>query len=109
AVERVSDMGLMLRGTTDSPGIKSEERLKKRGKIPICTRDRSAVRCAMKPDPEERVKMSRRRSLRRRRSERGGIIVESALALPLFLLVVFGSMEFGLAFRRSLTLTNSTR
>jgi len=36
-------------------------------------------------------------------------VVESALALPLFLLLIFGTMEFGLAFRSYLTLSNSTR
>ena len=45
----------------------------------------------------------------RRRSERGSVVVESALALPLFLLLIFGTMEFGLAFRTYLTLTNTTR
>ena len=43
------------------------------------------------------------------RSERGSVVVESALALPLFLLLIFGTMEFGLAFRSYLTLSNSTR
>ena len=37
------------------------------------------------------------------------MVVESALALPLFLLLIFGTMEFGLAFRSYLTLSNSTR
>ncbi|MFN8050621.1 MAG: TadE/TadG family type IV pilus assembly protein [Acidimicrobiales bacterium] len=43
------------------------------------------------------------------RSERGSVVVESALVLPIFLLLVFGTMEFGLAFRSYLTLSNSTR
>ena len=43
------------------------------------------------------------------RGERGSVVVESALALPLFLLLIFGTMEFGLAFRTYLTLSNSTR
>src|SRR4051794_3677004 len=47
--------------------------------------------------------------VRRTRSERGTVVVESALALPLFLLLIFGTMEFGLAFRSYLTLANSTR
>lgn len=42
------------------------------------------------------------------RSERGAVVVESALALPLFLLLIFGTMEFGLAFRSYLTLANAT-
>lgn len=43
------------------------------------------------------------------RSERASVVVESALALPLFLLLIFGTMEFGLAFRSYLTLSNATR
>lgn len=53
--------------------------------------------------------MPRRSSRARRRSERGSVVVESALALPLFLLIIFGTMEFGLAFRSYLTLSNATR
>lgn len=51
----------------------------------------------------------RRRQHRRTRNERGTVVVESALALPLFLLLIFGTMEFGLAFRSYLTLSNATR
>lgn len=53
--------------------------------------------------------MRRRRRGPLSRSERGAVVVESALALPLFLLLIFGTMEFGLAFRSYLTLSNSTR
>ena len=53
--------------------------------------------------------MANRRLRFRARSERGSVVVESALALPLFLLLIFGTMEFGLAFRSYLTLTNATR
>ncbi len=54
--------------------------------------------------------MSRRGMRRHRtRGQRGSVVVESALALPIFLLLIFGTMEFGLAFRTYLTLTNTTR
>ena len=44
-----------------------------------------------------------------RERERGATIVESALCLPVFLLVIFATMEFGLAFRSYLTLSATTR
>ncbi|NLA37704.1 MAG: pilus assembly protein [Actinobacteria bacterium] len=50
------------------------------------------------------------RELRARsRSERGTVVVESAIALPVFLLIVFGTIEFGLAFRSYLTTTAAAR
>ncbi|HOT78869.1 MAG TPA: TadE/TadG family type IV pilus assembly protein [Microthrixaceae bacterium] len=55
----------------------------------------------------EALRFRHERSLTR--SERGAVVVESALALPLFLLLIFGTMEFGLAFRSYLTLANATR
>lgn len=49
------------------------------------------------------------RPTRGRRSERAAAIVESAITLPVFLFVIFATLEFGLAFRSYLTLTNTTR
>lgn len=46
---------------------------------------------------------------RRPRHERGAALVESALVLPLFCLIIFSTIEFGLAFRSYLTLTNTVR
>lgn len=45
----------------------------------------------------------------RSRSERGTVVVESAIALPVFLLIIFGTVEFGLAFRSYLTMTAAAR
>ncbi len=45
----------------------------------------------------------------RKRSERGAALLEVALVTPIFLLVVFGIMEFGLLFRDSLTTDNASR
>lgn len=57
----------------------------------------------------QHCRLSRRRARSSRRSDRGAVIVESAIALPIFLLVIFGTLEFGLAFRTYLTLTSATR
>jgi len=46
---------------------------------------------------------------RRPRGERGAALVESALIMPVFALVIFSTLEFGLAFRSYLTLTNTSR
>jgi TadE-like protein len=46
---------------------------------------------------------------RRFRSERGAAIIESALTLPLLLLVCVGIFEFGRAFQTWEVLTNATR
>lgn len=46
---------------------------------------------------------------RRPRAERGAALVESALVMPLFCLVIFSTLEFGLAFRSYLTLSNTIR
>lgn len=43
------------------------------------------------------------------RSERGTVVVESAIALPVFLLVIFGTIEFGLAFRSYLSTAAAAR
>lgn len=54
--------------------------------------------------------MRKLRELRARsRSERGTAVVESAIALPVFLLIIFGTVEFGLAFRSYLTTTAAAR
>ncbi len=44
-----------------------------------------------------------------RRRQEGAAAVEFALVLPVLILLVFGIMEFGLAFRDTLTLTSATR
>ena len=43
------------------------------------------------------------------RSERGAAIIETALAVPLLLLVGVGAVEFGRAYRTSRVLTNAAR
>ena len=46
---------------------------------------------------------------RRSRSERGAVLIEAAVALPLLLLVVLGIVDFGLLFQRYEVLTNAAR
>jgi Flp pilus assembly protein TadG len=46
---------------------------------------------------------------RRRRSDRGSILVEFALILPLLVLLVLGTIEYGSAWRSSATLSASLR
>ena len=43
------------------------------------------------------------------RSERGAAIIETALAIPLVLLIGVGAVEFGRAYRTSRVLTNAAR
>ncbi len=43
------------------------------------------------------------------RSERGAAMVEMALVMPLLLMLVFGIIEFGLAFQSRLTIGNATQ
>jgi len=50
-----------------------------------------------------------RRYRRRSDSERGAVLVEMALVAPLLILLVIGIMEFGLAFRDRLTVSNGTQ
>jgi hypothetical protein len=47
--------------------------------------------------------------LRKRRDDRGAVLVEAALVFPLLMLLVFGIMEYGLLFRTNLSLSESTR
>src|SRR5690606_13535680 len=52
------------------------------------------------------------RAARRRRDnelERGAVLIEAAIVMPLILLIVFGILEFGLAFRNTLSVSESTR
>lgn len=51
--------------------------------------------------------MSARR--RRARDDRGATLIELALILPLLALLAFGTLEFGLAWRDSLTISNALR
>lgn len=46
---------------------------------------------------------------RSRQRERGQSLVEFAVALPVFMLLLFGMLEFGLAFNQHLTLEYATR
>ncbi len=48
------------------------------------------------------------KTTRARRSQRGTAMLEAALAMPLFILILFGSVEFGLLFMRNQVLMNST-
>lgn len=50
-----------------------------------------------------------RRLRSRRRGDRGASLVELALVLPLVALMAFGTVEFGLAWRDSMTISNSLR
>lgn len=44
-----------------------------------------------------------------RRSERGASLIETAIAIPVLLIVIFGIIEFGLLFRSELTMSNAVR
>ena len=44
-----------------------------------------------------------------RRSERGASLIETALVLPLLLLLVGGIVDFGFAFNNYITITNAAR
>jgi Flp pilus assembly protein TadG len=50
-----------------------------------------------------------RRSRRRGKKQRGQSLVEFALIAPLFLLLVFGIVDFGIAFYSWITITNAAR
>jgi hypothetical protein len=53
---------------------------------------------------------ARRPGLRRRgRGERGAVLVEAAIILPVLLLIVLGIVEYSLAFKNSLSITSATR
>lgn len=49
------------------------------------------------------------RTGRRSRRSRGQSLVEFALVVPVFLMIAFGTIDFGLAFDSSLTITNAAR
>jgi hypothetical protein len=46
---------------------------------------------------------------RARREERGSVIVEAAIIVPLLIMLTFGAIEYGLAFRDSAAVASSTR
>lgn len=46
---------------------------------------------------------------RARRSERGAALVEAAIVLPLVLLIIFGAIEYGVAFKDSGTISAAAR
>lgn len=46
---------------------------------------------------------------RKRGAERGSVLFEAAICAPIFFLVLFAVLEFGLAFRQYLTVVNSAR
>lgn len=49
------------------------------------------------------------RLLRRRRSQRGAVLVETAMVLPFLMVIVLGVLDVGLAWRASMTVTSATR
>ena len=49
------------------------------------------------------------RTRRMTREQRGAALVEMAIALPLLILLVFGILEFGIAFRDRLTVSSGTQ
>ena len=50
-----------------------------------------------------------RRHQSRRRSQQGAVAVEAAIITPLFILLVFGIIEFGMVFKDFLAVTSSVR
>lgn len=46
---------------------------------------------------------------RRRRSQRGAMVVEAAICTPVFLFIIVGVMEFGLALKDYLAMSSGTR
>ena len=54
-------------------------------------------------------RLLRRARQRRRDGERGAVLVELALIAPVLVLIVAGVLEFGLAFRDSMTVSNALR
>lgn len=45
----------------------------------------------------------------RKRSERGAVLVETAIVLPIFILILVGTMEFGIILHNYLILQNASR
>jgi Flp pilus assembly protein TadG len=60
------------------------------------------------PEPPRAPAQARRRG-RRGRGERGAVLVEAAIVLPVLLLIVLGIVEYSLAFKNSLSVTSATR
>jgi hypothetical protein len=56
-----------------------------------------------------RTAMSRARAARRARNERGAALVEFALIVTLFLLLVFGLIEFGIDYNNYIAVRNGSR
>ena len=52
---------------------------------------------------------TRNRTTGRLRSERGAALVELAVALPLLLVIMIGTIDFGRAFRTAMIVTNAAR
>jgi Flp pilus assembly protein TadG len=55
------------------------------------------------------LRLMRQRRRRRARGERGAALVEFALLSPVLILVVAGVLEFGMAWRDSMTVSNALR
>ncbi len=53
--------------------------------------------------------MRRGRARRTDRSERGAVLVELAMVVPVLVIIVLGMLEIGLAWSKSMTVTQSTR
>ena len=51
----------------------------------------------------------RKTRTRRARGDRGAVLAEAALTLPLVFMFIFGIIEYGLVFRDDLTVTNGSR
>lgn len=49
------------------------------------------------------------RARRAARDERGSVLVEAAIVIPLLILLTFGAIEYGIAFRDSASVASSTR
>jgi Flp pilus assembly protein TadG len=59
-------------------------------------------------EPDTRAGASRSRN-KRRRGERGQNLVEFALILPIFMIIVLGTIDFGWALKSYITVVNSAR
>ena len=59
--------------------------------------------------PNERLAQVGMWGIRKKRNERGQTFVEFTLALPIMLVLLFGIIQFGIAFHSYITLTDATR